>query len=133
MTEAEFLAAFENCTLTRAEWTHAAHIRMGWLACAGGDSLENVLARVRAGIQRFNLTALNNPDGYHETITYAFLRLIWDRRREAAGEDFVAFSERNPELFSSRLLESYYSRDVLMSALARVEIVAPDLQPLPEV
>ena len=39
MTDKEFLAAFENCSLTRENWTHAAHVRMAWLYLSTGDLL----------------------------------------------------------------------------------------------
>ncbi len=132
MRDDEFLAAFENCSLTRADWTHAAHVRVGWLYLSTGDSFDGVLATVRDGIKRFNRAVLDKPEGYHETITHGFLRLI--RARVLSGPphlDFASFQQTHPDLFSSKALGNYYSKALLDSPRARHEFVGPDLAPLP--
>ncbi len=133
MTNDEFLAAFEACTLTRNEWTHAAHVRVAWLyATRAADPLP----LVRAGIQKLNATFVRapgappdarGPDGYHETITTAFVLVIAARAR--AGESFEAFAARNPDLFDRTFpaLLAHYSPERLYSAEARVAFVEPDL------
>jgi hypothetical protein len=132
MTDAEFLAAFEDCTLPAAEWTHRAHVRMAWICLSAGNSFEAVMAKVRGGIQRLNLVVLGKPEGYHETITYAFLRLIDAAlREETADGTFESFCRRHPSLLSPHVLLRYYSKDLLSSPKARREIVSADLAPLP--
>ncbi len=132
MNDAEFLAAFENCTLSAAEWTHRAHVRMAWIYLSANDSFEAVLAKVRVGIQRLNVTVLDKPAGYHETITYAFLRLIGAGLREDPGDGtFDSFCRRHVSLLSPQILLRHYSKDLLASPIARREIVATDLIPLP--
>jgi hypothetical protein len=133
MTDEAFLAAFERCELTKGDWTHAAHVRVGWLFLAKAPSFEIALARVRLAIQRFNLTVLDKPTGYHETITHAFLRLILARCAECAATDFAVFRSKNLDLFDSQALAKHYSKDVLGSPQARREFVPPDLEPLPEI
>jgi hypothetical protein len=133
MTDDAFLTAFERCELTKADWTHAAHVRVGWLYLATGDPFDCVLTRVRRAIQRFNLVVLDKPEGYHETITHAFLRLIV-ARREADGmdTDFASFRSTHADLFSSKILGKYYSKALLDSLEARQRFVLPDLEPLPD-
>jgi hypothetical protein len=133
MTDDAFLAAFERCELTRADWTHAAHVRVGWLILANSASFEIALTTVRQAIQRFNLAVLDKPTGYHETITHAFLRLILARRSECATTDFECFRSSNPDLFTSTALAKNYSKDLLDSPEARRVFVPPDLAPLPEI
>jgi hypothetical protein len=128
MTDEDFLAAFEGCTLPRTEWTHVAHLRMAWLYLTRlpfGDALQ----RVRDGIRRYNASA--GSDGYHETVTVAFVAVVGSRLR--AGEDFTGFRARNPELFarSPAVLERHYSPAALSSAAARQRFVRPDREPLP--
>jgi hypothetical protein len=129
MTNDEFLAAFETCTFTRPEWTHEAHVRMAWIYLSRFP-FETALDNVRQGIQKLNGT-LGSPDGYHETITVAFVRVIADRIR--AGEDYPVFCERNPDLLDRTLtaLLRYYTREKLWSAEARREFIEPDLAQLP--
>ena len=133
MTDVEFLAAFENCSLTREDWTHAAHVRMAWLYLSTGDSFDCVLTKVRDAIKRFNQAVIKKPGAYHETVTYAFLRLIRARRRDGTpGEDFATFRTKHADLFCSKTLEKHYSKALLDSSRARQEFVPPDLSPLPE-
>ena len=131
MNDAEFLTAFENCTLTKADWTHAAHVRMAWLYLSTDEPFEDVFARVREGIQRLNRTVLGKPEGYHETITYAFLRLILVRMRSDSPVTFTSFCVKHPELLSPGVLLAYYSKTLLESTHARQNKVPPDLAPLP--
>jgi hypothetical protein len=132
MTDAEFLAAFEGCTLTRQQWTHAAHVRMAWLYLQSGQSFEAVFSKTRQNIQRFNRAVLGKPEGYHETITYAFLRLIRSRlQSDSPDSAFASFRLRHPDLLSSGVLARYFSKELLDSSQARQEVVTPDLAPLP--
>ncbi|HEV8058995.1 MAG TPA: hypothetical protein VGP68_03935 [Gemmataceae bacterium] len=133
MTDDEFLAAFENCSLTKEDWTHAAHVRMAWLYLSTGDSFDGVLTKVRQAIKRFNQTVIKKPDGYHETVTQAFLLLLLAKQRSGPrGEDFATFRTKHPDLFCSKALEKHYSKALLDSPEARQAFVAPDLSPLPE-
>lgn len=86
-----FLNSFEQCSLGAKCWTHAAHIRMGWLMLETSNSFDDALARIRAGIMRFN--SAKNSIGYHETITVAFAQLIDSKRQP--GESWSTFAERN--------------------------------------
>ncbi|MBN9122860.1 MAG: hypothetical protein J0I06_27600 [Planctomycetes bacterium] len=148
MTDDEFLCAFERCTLARKDWTHEAHVRMAWLYAMRIPSAGEVLDRVRGGIKKLNAVFVRRQqvlcralpskpkdprglDGYHETITVAFVTLI--ASRVEPGEDFAAFRGRNPDLFDSKLsvLLKHYSPERLFSPAAKVELLAPDLEPLP--
>ncbi len=132
MTDEEFLAAFETCRLPEADWTHAAHVRMAWLSLRKGP-FDQVLPRVRAGIQRYNAT-LQKLLAYHETITRAFLRLVHQRMSaDGAGQTFDAFCRQNPDLLQGvSVLLRHYRRETLFSPQARAQFVLPDLEPLPE-
>jgi hypothetical protein len=138
VTDDEFLAAFEACALVRNEWTHAAHVRMAWLYAT---RTADPLPLVRAGIQKLNATFVRVPgappdarglDGYHETITTAFVRVIASRVRP--GESFTAFEARNPDLFDRTFpaLLAHYSPARLYSAEAKAAFVPPDRAELPQ-
>jgi hypothetical protein len=131
MTDDQFLAAFESCTLPRAEWTHAAHVRMAWLYLTRLPC-QAALDAIRHGIRRYNAAA--GSDGYHETVTVAFALLIRSRLTAAdPGEDFAAFAARHPELFAGRSaqLGRHYDAATLASVEARRRFVRPDREPLP--
>jgi hypothetical protein len=132
MTDDDFLDAFEQCRLPREAWTHAAHVRMAWLYLRRRPP-EWVVPAVRERISRYNLS-LGNTDGYHETITLAFLRLIGDRiDRDPEVDSFPEFASRNPDLLDRTLsaLIVHYRKETLFSPEARTTFVEPDRSPLP--
>lgn len=129
-TDEEFLAAFEDLTLPKEEFSHRQHVRLAWI-CLGRDRFDEASRRVVQGIQRF--AAHHGATGlYHETITQAWLRLVADgRRRQPGAASFEAFLAANPQLSGKGALEPYYEPATLMSDEARARFVAPDRAPLP--
>jgi hypothetical protein len=129
MTDDEFLAAFEAVAFTRPEWTHEAHVRMAW-AYLSRLAFAEALHKVRTGIQKLN-AKIGSPDGYHETITVAFVRVIASRMED--GESYGLFGDRNPELFDRTLaaLLHHYTKERLHSPEARRAFIEPDVKPLP--
>ena len=127
MTDESFLAAFEDTSLPRYEWTHAAHVRMGFLYLSRLPYAE-AEAKIVAGIQRYN-AAKGNLTGYHHTITLTFARLIAARLTE--NTDWPEFCAAHPDLLSFACIQRHYSADILKSETARAEFVEPDLVPLP--
>lgn len=136
MNDAEFLVAFENGSLPFEQWTHRAHIRVAYLYASGSD-LASAIDRMRAGIKAYN-KATDTPEaidrGYHETITVAFMTLVFSAYLQTgAHESSDEFCDAHPELLSKQALRRFYSRDRIMTMQAKAKFVAPDLNPLPEV
>ncbi|RCS42195.1 hypothetical protein DTL42_20410 [Bremerella cremea] len=134
MTDEEFLAAFEACTLPPELWTHTAHVRAAFLLAREGTWVE-ALQAIRSRIQAYN-AATNTPEaidrGYHETITQAFMRLVYAANlRTGPHATFEAFCLQHPELLEKGALRTYYSRERLMTWEAKRDFFAPDLCPLP--
>ena len=126
----DFMHRFESCELPEDEWTHEAHVRVGWIAQVSATA-DDAEARLREGILRFNTEVLGRRQQYHETVTMAFARMIRGRMRDGEGwSDFIA---RSADILSREdpILLRYYSRDRLFSDEARESFVAPDIQPLP--
>jgi hypothetical protein len=67
----------------------------------------------------------------HETITRAWLRFVAVHMQRWGAESFEHFIERNPDLLDGKLLEHFYSRELIFGDSARAEWVDPDLRPLP--
>jgi hypothetical protein len=133
MSDGVFLEGFEACTLPAAAWTHEAHVRMAWLYLRHHDE-NDALGLVRRGIQRFNATVTKKPDGYHETITVSFTRLIAHRMAGLqTGHSFEEFRMASPDLLDRMMtaLLKHYRRETLFSDAARHGWVEPDLAPLP--
>jgi hypothetical protein len=129
LTDADFLAAFEAGEIAPERFHHADHVRLTW-TCLRLGGLEAGGDRAAAAIRRFAGT--HAPGKYHETITRAWIRLVWAAlRREPPRERFDGFLAAHPELADRDRLRSFYSPEVLASAPARGAWCEPDLAPLP--
>ncbi len=125
---------FEDCTLPREEWTHAAHLTVALWHLLQFDWPEAV-ARVRRGIKRYNAAhgILTTPTGgYHETLTLFWLRVV-RTFLEAERNEARALVHLANELITSAdkgLPLAHYTRERLFSPEARAAWVEPDLKPL---
>lgn len=143
MNDETFLKRFEACKLPWAEWTHGAHLRVAYLYLTRYP-LEEAITRVRAGIQAHNdanREKIKTGEGYHETITQAFMRILhpmvvlYGRKGDAYEATCLStddFFDANPQLTSKRILLLYYTQARLMSDHARSTFVEPDLAPFPQ-
>jgi hypothetical protein len=121
--------------LAKREWTHAAHLAMGlWHVERHGAA--QALALLRSRIRRLNErhgTINSATSGYHETITAAYVTVL-ARFSVSCGAD-LTLGEKAVRLLAGDLarhdlLLACYSRDRLMSPVARAEWIEPDLAPL---
>lgn len=126
---------FARAEISRAEWTHHAHLLVGaWhVSRLGPDA---ALTALRAGIRRLNEQngVPNSPsDGYHESITRAYVLLLDEFLASFSGArplvDRLTVLLESP-LARRDVLLRFYSREVLMSREARAVWVPPDLRPL---
>ena len=127
----ELLRGFEDLTLPKARWTHLAHVAVA-LVYTRAMGAEHAAPAMRARLRAYNTAVAGNADGYHETITFAWIALLDDFLR---GVD----RERPPHELFERALEHaadkqfllrFYSEAVLTSAEARSCYMPPDVAPL---
>jgi hypothetical protein len=117
------------------EWTHEAHLAVGlWHVHHYGadDAIERLRLGIRALNER-NGVPNTDTDGYHETITVAYVRLL-DQFLSTSVLD-GSLEERLAELLSGPLAERaflgrFWSRELLMSPTARRTWTPPDLRAL---
>ncbi len=129
MTEAEFLAAFEDGSL-QEDFTHRSHVHMAWLMLRA-EGRNRGTERILAGLRRFT-EAKGATAKFHLTLTLVWIRLVESAlKRGPVSEGFDAFLADHPELGDSGLPYRYYSRERLMGDEARGRWVEPDLAPLP--
>ena len=132
--DADLMAAFEGSTLAPQCWNHRAHVRVAYLY-ASLHGFDAALMRMRAGLTALN-AAHRTPEtverGYHETMTVAFMRLIFAACRQQAFSSSAEFCDAHPELMTKEALLIYYSRERLVSGAAKQTFVEPDLLPLAE-
>jgi len=133
----QLLRQFENCTLPIALWNHTTHVKVAFLYLRD-HSFDVALVKMCSGIKAYN-AANQIPEGplegYNETTTHAFLRLI--RATMSAYEclyptrDADSFCRTHPQLLSKHLLRLFYSPERRSHPDAKTHFVEPDLSPLP--
>lgn len=79
-----------------------------------------------------HIARLHGAEGkYHETITRAWIHFVAVHIQRWGAESFEEFIERNSDLLDSKLIEHFYSPELIRSEPARADWVAPDLHRLP--
>ena len=127
---ASLVSAFDDCSLPRPEWTHAAHLTVALWYLLRHDAGE-ATNLIRAGILRYNAAhgiAATPTGGYHETLTLFWIRCVrqylaahtQDTPLLALANGLVARYDKNTPL-------KYYTRERLFSPVARAGWVEPDL------
>src|SRR6187549_2000028 len=123
MTEDQiFLEQFESQTLPLAQWNHRAHLKVAYLFLTRFP-LDVAAEKVRAGIRAYN--AANGIEdtptgGYHETMTQAWLRIIYTTLREyGAAASADEFLDGQPQLTQKKILRLFYSAALFMSPDAK--------------
>jgi hypothetical protein len=132
LTDAALVSTFDRAGFAPGSFHHRDHLRVAWAMLENGDVLA-VLPRFRAGLRRLAASA-GKPELYHETVTWAYLLLVNERRAARGAEDWAAFAARNRDLEAWRpsILETtYYKEDTLWSDRARRVFVLPDRGTLP--
>lgn len=123
------------CTLAREEWTHEAHLAACLYLLARRPDID-VDTSIAGLISRFNesVGGVNDDhNGYHDTITRAYVAGVRRFLREEASGDLAAdvntllASEAGSREWPLR----FYSRERLFSVEARRGFVEPDRAPLP--
>jgi hypothetical protein len=127
MSDDEFVARFEDCTIANESFHHADHVRIAYLYLCRYPAME-ALQRFSTSLIRF-ATAHGKPQLYHETITWAFLFLIRERMaRMGYPQSWDEFAAGNADLLNwkENVLKKYYRAETLSSEFARKTFLFPD-------
>lgn len=123
--------SFEERTLSKTDWTHAAHLTVGLYYCFHHPFgvAKNLM---RDGIYWLNDshgTPNTESSGYHETITIFWLETVAKFVDDNQDEKSLAvLANKLLEVCNnSKLPLEIYSRELLFSPEARAHFVAPDL------
>lgn len=131
MSDDAFLAAFLDCSMPPAGFDHHGHVRAAWLMLRRYP-LDEAIDRTCAGIARL-AAHLGVPGKYHRTLSAALMRLMAHGGAADPGISWEQFLERNAKMMqdAQHMLAQHYSPELLATARARQEFVAPDRLPLP--
>ena len=127
MSDDELLNRFLSTELPADQFHHEQHVRVAWMLVRN-HGMPAALGEFTGAIKRF-AQAKGAHGLYHETITWAFLLIIAERVARKPADTWDAFAADNADLLSWKpsVLERYYSKELLTSALARTTFVMPDL------
>lgn len=130
----ELVEKFLSCTLPKKEWTHKAHLRVGLWHLLNYSPSES-LKRLRQNIKQYNVACgIENTEtqGYHETITRFYVWLINRFLQQVERSQHIdLLADQLINLYGDKsFLLNYYSQENLMSTIARLQWVEPDLKPL---
>jgi N-formylglutamate deformylase len=122
--------AFEACDPELGALTHAEHLRVAWHYLRH-EPLGLAAERMDAGLRRF-AASRGAPDRYHATITWAYVVLLAECRRELGNVPFDVVAERHPALLdhANGTVRRLYGPGQLDSALAREVFLLPRRSPM---
>jgi GNAT superfamily N-acetyltransferase len=131
----DFVRLFQTRTLPKPQWTHHAHLVVGlWHVLRHPRDM--ALDLLRDGISQYNeSTGVSNTDdqGYHESWTAFFVHALdcYARTRATSHDRLALFNSLASSRLSDKFLSlAFYSRERMMSVIARRQLVEPDVQPL---
>ncbi len=114
---------------TRGGFGHREHVELAWTYLRRypiDEAAEVMVAAIRRVARQHGAA-----DKYHETITRAWLHFVAVHIQRWGAESFEEFIDRNPDLLDRKLLEHFYSRELILTESARAAWVGPDLRRLP--
>jgi hypothetical protein len=123
----ELVKRFERGEVGESGFHHFDHVRAAYAYVCEMPLLE-AIERFSGALRRF-AAAQGKTGLYHETITWAYLVLIQERRlRMGDAGDWEQFANSNPDLlrWKDGILARYYKPSTLQSELARKAFLLPD-------
>ena len=126
------IKGFEERTLLKSDWTHAAHLTVALFYCVVHPFgvAKNLMSDGICWLNDKHGTPNTDTSGYHETLTTFWLRTVANFVAKNSRERtfFVLANKLLAEYADSSLPLKHYRRETLFSKKARVQFVAPDLK-----
>jgi hypothetical protein len=128
LSDDTFIKQFEDLSLSPDYFNHIGHLRIAWLYLHQND-LEQAINKVCTGINAYAIS-LGATEKFHLTITDSIVRIMAGRINVDKNQSWPMFLESNQDLVEDALavLCEYFSRSLLLSELARLSLVKPDLK-----
>ena len=122
--------AFEERTLTKDEWTHAAHLTVGLYYCLNCPFAvaKNWMSDGILWLNDAHGTPNTDQSGYHETLTMFWLLTIEAFVGKTKCGSLAETANRLIDSCDPQLPFKFYSRELLFSAEARARYIEPDLR-----
>src|SRR5688572_9429447 len=127
----ELVQSFLQRSLDKSLWTHAAHLSTAIWHLKQYDIHEGT-CRMKSAIISYNLSVggeNTGTGGYHETMTLFWMDILNIFVNDKAGLSLKDTCDKllNRSLVSKNLPMSFYTKEKILTPLARSRAVAPDL------
>ena len=126
-----YLDNFNKLLISPDSFHHREHLRIAYiLICKYG--VKEACSMLGKGIKAFLDHAGVDGSKYHETLTCAWILAIY-HFMNLSGDSygFKEFIANNPVLLDKNLMNSHYSKSILMSKKAKQKFIKPDKDPIP--
>ena len=124
--------AFEERTLPKTEWTHAAHLVVGLYYCYHNPLgvAKNLMSDGIYWLNDAHGTPNTETSGYHETLTVFWLRTVAEFLENNGREKGLArlANDLIASYSDTKLPLDFYTRERLFSVEARLNYVEPNLR-----
>lgn len=127
----ELVQSFLQKTLDKSLWTHAAHLSTAIWHLKQYD-IHEATCRMKSGIISYNLAVggeNTGTGGYHETMTLFWMDILHIFVNDNARLSLKDTCNKllNSALGNKNLPFNFYTKEIILSALARARAVVPDL------
>lgn len=133
----DFLQQLADYTL--GNWDHRTHLRIAWLLLSRHgrrEGMKLIFDGIRNFIANSKRTLRSRGTTFHETMTYFWIHMVHYAMETTATprNDFKTFLLLNPQLANGGLFLHYYSKKLMLqTAASRMEVMLPDIRPLPSI
>ena len=127
LSNEDFLAQFENCTLNPEIFSHEAHLRLAWLYLLKYNEAEachKTVLHLKAYVKK-----LGFEEKFNYTLTVASVKAVHHFMKRSQSVSFADFIQEFPKLkydFKA-LLATHYSIDIFNNSKAKNHWLEPDL------
>ncbi|MEM8487708.1 MAG: hypothetical protein AAF564_19305 [Bacteroidota bacterium] len=127
LSDADFAAQFENCTLIPQLFNHEAHLRLAWIHIKQ-HGVDRAADNLCSQIKTFDKT-FDDGTKFNTTVTVAAVKAVHHFMQRSSTTDFPAFIAENQQLINNfkGLIATHYSIDVFSAPHAKHTFIEPDL------
>lgn len=127
LSDAQFIAQLESCSLDPTLFTHEAHLRLAWINIKS-HGIEKAVELTQHQIVSY-VQHLGANDKYNATLTVAATRAVYHFMLKVNTWSFEEFIAKAPQLKTEfkKLIESHYGFDIFNSQEAKAKYLEPDL------
>ena len=126
----DLVRRFESCAIRPEDFRHYQHLTVAlWYVQKFPYDIAS--EKMRSGIQK--LAAAYGKTGYHETITWFWLLIVREFAADSASAESICdlANRLAASCTGKKVINEYYSADLLTTPDAKEHWVEPDLKSLP--